>query len=95
MQKVSYLIIFIAFVALVATTGMAQTARKVGSTYCGNATINDYACHSDRCFNTTTYINDCDTYDASNCDNFTTHFVICNSSQTCRNTSRRVRVLLR
>ena len=103
MQKINHLICFAVFLALVATTGMAGTVKNqaevvdhhqnliknLEDVYCTTATINDYACHGDRCHNTTTYIRDCDTYNGDNCDNITTHFDLCNSTG-CHNTTRRI-----
>ena len=90
-QKTGYLIFLTVFVALVVTNGMAESIRKVGETYCTTTNIGDTSCRGSHCHNTTTYIHDCDTYNDDNCDNFTTLFVICNSTGTCRNTTRDVR----
>ena len=94
MQKTGYLIFLTVFVALVVATGKAQTVDTLGYTLCGNSTVDDYACHGDRCHNTTTYIYDCATFPVDDCIDFNTHFVICNSTGTCRNTTRDVRLCL-
>ncbi len=91
MQKTGYLIFLIVFLALVVTTGMAKSIRKLGDTYCFTTNVADTACHGDRCHSTTSYIYTCDTYIGDDCDNFTNLFVLCNSTGSCRNTTRDVR----
>ena len=89
MQKTGYLIFLTVFVALVVTNGMAESIRKVGETYCTTTNIGDTSCRGDHCHNTTSYIHTCVTYPTvDNCENITSHFVICNSTGTCRNTTR-------